>query len=98
LRLASRAHVQVSMNLVDLDTTGLEAACTAVRDRVEDAGARVARVELVGLVPATALAACSPAFRRWSGISERQTIEARVAPAGGGAAGGGPGGGRARRA
>jgi glutamate formiminotransferase len=98
LRLASRARVQVSMNLVDLDATGLEAACIAVRELVEGAGARVAGVELVGLLPAAALAACSPAFRRWSGISERQTIEARVAPAGAGAAGAGPGGDRAPRA
>jgi glutamate formiminotransferase len=93
LQLTSRAHSQVSMNLVDLEATGLEAACRAVRDRLEAAGAGVDRVELVGLVPAAVLAACSPEFRRWSGISERATIEARVGPDGAGAAGGAPGAG-----
>ncbi len=39
LQLESRGHAQVSMNLVDLDATGLEAACRAVRDEVEALGA-----------------------------------------------------------
>jgi glutamate formiminotransferase len=94
LRLASRARSQVSMNLVDLDTTGLEQACVAVRDHLAAAGAGVDRVELVGLVPAAVLDACSDAFRRWSGISERETIEARLAHGGAGADGAAPGEGR----
>jgi glutamate formiminotransferase len=92
LQLASREHSQVSMNLVDLDATGLERACDAVRQRLEAAGAAAARVELVGLLPRAALAACSPEFRQWSGISEEQTIEARVARAGAGAGGVAPDG------
>jgi hypothetical protein len=55
-------------------------------------------VELVGLLPRAALAACGPEFRRWSGISEEQTIEARVARAGAGAAGAAPGAGPDRPA
>jgi glutamate formiminotransferase len=98
LRLASRGIAQVSMNLVDLDRTGLEAACNAVRDRVEEAGAAVAGVELVGLVPAAALHACSPAFLDWARLSEDRTIEARVARAGAGANGATTGGDQARRA
>lgn len=86
LRLASRGHAQVSMNLADLDVTGIEAACVAVRDQVEALGAQVARVELVGLVPAAALDECSAAFLEWSGISATETIEARVARAASGAA------------
>ncbi len=86
LRLGSRGHAQVSMNLVDLDATGLEAACLAVRDRVEGHGAQVDRVELVGLVPAAALETCSAAFLEWSGISASDSIEARVALAASGAA------------
>jgi glutamate formiminotransferase len=98
LRLGSRGRSQVSMNLVDLDRTGLEAGCTAVRDRIEGAGAAVARVELVGLVPAAALHACSPAFLDWAGLSEDQTIEARAGRAGAGASGATTDGGPARRA
>lgn len=79
LRLESRAHTQVSMNLVDLDATGVEPATTAVRHQLEAAGARVSRVELVGLVPAAALDGCSAKFLEWSGISSAQTIEARAA-------------------
>lgn len=87
LRLASRGHTQVSMNLVDLDSTGLETACTVVRDRLAAAGAGVVHVELVGLLPAAVLDACSGEFREWSGISADATIEARAARVGGGAAG-----------
>ena len=53
LALPSRGMAQVSMNLVALGRTGVEEACTAVRQRVEAAGSRVERVELVGLLPAT---------------------------------------------
>jgi len=87
LHLTSRGHAQVSMNLVDLDATGLEPACVAVREQVEANGARVDRVELVGLVPSAVLEACSAAFREWSGISANETIEARVARAASGGGG-----------
>jgi glutamate formiminotransferase len=90
LPLASRDRAQVSMNLVDLGATGLESACLAVRDRLAARGVGVARVELVGLLPAAVLDACSTAFREWSGISADATIEARVARAGGDGAGATP--------
>jgi glutamate formiminotransferase len=89
LALPSVARVQVSMNLVDLDATGLEQALVAVRDAVDAAGGRVARVELVGLVPAVALDGASEAFLAWSGIGPDQTIEARAAAASGGRGAGG---------
>jgi glutamate formiminotransferase len=79
LALPSTRRTQVSLNLVDLDATGLEPALVAVRDAVHAAGGRVARVELVGLVPAAALDGASDAFLAWSGIGREQTIEARVA-------------------
>ena len=79
LALASAGHVQVSMNLVDLERTGLEAACTAVRDRSAADHARVTAVELVGLVPAAELRRCSPEFLAWSGIDAGSTIEHRAA-------------------
>lgn len=77
--LPARARAQVSMNLVDLGATGLEAACTAVRLRAAEAGTEVARVELVGLVPVAELERCGDEFRAWAGLSASQTIEARLA-------------------
>jgi glutamate formiminotransferase len=78
LPLASRGTVQVSMNLVDLAATGVERACTEVRDRARVWGVDVLRVELVGLLPAAELTRCSDAFRTWSGLDEHDTVEARV--------------------
>lgn len=79
LALPGRRLAQVSMNLVDLDRTGLEAACTAVRDAVAARGGRVARVELVGLVPTAELERCGTDFLTWAGIGTEDTIEARLA-------------------
>ncbi|HEY7135530.1 MAG TPA: glutamate formiminotransferase [Acidimicrobiia bacterium] len=78
LALASRGRAQVSMNLVALERTGVEDACVAVRHRAEQAGASVERVELVGLLPASALERASREFLAWSGISRSSTIEARL--------------------
>jgi glutamate formiminotransferase len=78
LRLDSVARAQVSMNLVALERTGLERACTGVRDLARAEGADIARVELVGLLPAAELDRCSAAFREWSGIGPDRTVEARL--------------------
>ncbi|HEY3670560.1 MAG TPA: glutamate formiminotransferase [Acidimicrobiia bacterium] len=78
LRLDSVGRAQVSMNLVALERTGLQDACRAVEARARDAGAEVARVELVGLVPAAELARCDDEFRAWSGIGPDDTIEGRL--------------------
>jgi glutamate formiminotransferase len=67
------------MNLVALDRTSLQRACERVRELARAAGTDVARVELVGLVPAAELARCDPAFLAWSGIGNDQTIECRLA-------------------
>ena len=90
IALPTPATAQVSMNLVDLDATGLETACVAAREHIEMLGGRVHRVELVGLVPAVVLAECSTEFLAWSGLSELDTIESRMAAAtnGPGASGG----------
>jgi glutamate formiminotransferase len=79
LALASRRVAQVSMNLVDLERTGLEAACIAVRDAVAASGGQVAEVELVGLVPAAELDRCSAEFLEWARLGPEVTIEARLA-------------------
>jgi glutamate formiminotransferase / 5-formyltetrahydrofolate cyclo-ligase len=79
LHLDHAGRAQVSMNLVALERTGVEQACSAVRDRARAAGNDVARVELVGLLPAAELARCDPAFLAWAGLGPDQTIEARLA-------------------
>ena len=79
LMLTSRGHAQVSMNLVALERTGLQQACETVRDLAGRVNGEVARVELVGLVPAAELARCDREFLEWSAIGPDQTIEARLA-------------------
>jgi glutamate formiminotransferase len=79
LYLESQGVVQVSMNLVDLPVTGLEVACSAVRLVAGRDDFDVTKVEIVGLMPAAELARCSDEFREWAGLSEDQTIEARLA-------------------
>ncbi len=75
------------MNLVALERTGLQDACRAVDALARDAGTEVARVELVGLVPAAELARCDDEFRAWSGIGPDDTIEVRLAARGAEASG-----------
>jgi len=90
--LAGRGCVEVSMNLVDLDTTGLQPACERVRELARRAGHDVVDVEIVGLVPASALAGTTADFSAWSGVTAERTIEAATARAAAASGGRGPGG------
>ena len=76
--VASRGRAQVSMNLVDLGATGVEAACAGVRRAAAELGTDVTAVELVGLLPAAELERCSGEFLAWSGLSPDRTIEVRL--------------------
>jgi glutamate formiminotransferase len=76
--LASRRRAQVSLNLTDPSSTGIESACTEVRRLARAGGSDVARLELVGLLPRAELDRCSDEFRRWAGLTDDQTIEARL--------------------
>lgn len=80
--LESKNRAQVSMNLTDLRMTGVETACTAVRQLARASGTDVATVELVGLLPSAELALCSDQFVEWTGLSADRTIEARLSHAG----------------
>ncbi len=80
--LESKNRAQVSMNLTDLTMTGVETACTAVRELARAAGTDVATVELVGLLPSAELELCSDHFIEWTGLRADRTIEARVSHAG----------------
>ena len=72
------------MNVTDLDATGVEPACTAVRRAAEAAGATVVAIELVGLVPVAEYERWSDGFRAWTGLTADVTIGARLAAAGSG--------------
>jgi glutamate formiminotransferase len=76
--LASRGLPQVSMNLVDLEGTGIDEACDRVGTLAEARGRAVREIELVGLLPAAELERCGPAVRATAGLDVTRTIEARL--------------------
>ncbi len=77
--LPDARRAQVSMNLTEIEHTGMQDACLTVRSLAQQLGTDVASVELVGLVPARELDRCSDDFLTWSRIDATSTIEARVA-------------------
>jgi glutamate formiminotransferase len=76
--LPGAGRAQVSMNLTDLDRTGVQDACLRVRDLTRQLGSEVAGVELVGLLPRSELDRCSDDFLSWSRIDRASTIEDRI--------------------
>jgi glutamate formiminotransferase len=76
--LDSVGRAQVSMNLVDLERTGIERACRSVRAEARKEETDVSGVELVGLVPNAELENCTDEFIEWSGLDAQSTIEARM--------------------
>jgi glutamate formiminotransferase len=79
--LQGRGLVQVSMNLLDFRVTPPAAAFAAVARLAEEAGAEVVRSEVVGLVPAAALAGTDPAALRLDGFTPELLLEERLARA-----------------
>ncbi|MFM7271275.1 MAG: glutamate formiminotransferase [Actinomycetes bacterium] len=79
LALPGRGHAQVSMNLVALERTGIEEACSEVERRLGAEGVAVDRIELVGLVPDAARSRCSEGFLARSGIGPERSVEGRLA-------------------
>jgi glutamate formiminotransferase len=79
MMLESEQIAQVSMNLVDLAVTGLEAACAEVRRLADHEGFDITKVEIVGLVPAAELERCSDEFREWAALPDDLTVEGRLA-------------------
>jgi glutamate formiminotransferase/glutamate formiminotransferase/formiminotetrahydrofolate cyclodeaminase len=75
LGLAVADHVQVSMNLV----SPVDVGPAAVYDAVAATGARIARAELVGLVPAAVLEVTAPERWKQLDLDEERTIEASLA-------------------
>jgi glutamate formiminotransferase len=76
--LPESQRAQVSMNLFDLEHTGVQDACLHVRELAIDYGTDVSSVELVGLIPGPDLDRCTDDFLRWSRLDVESTIEVRV--------------------
>jgi len=77
--LEGRGLVQVSMNLLDFRVTPPAVAYAAVAGLAGRAGAQVVRSEVVGLVPAAALAGTNPAELRLDGFTPDRLLEERLA-------------------
>jgi glutamate formiminotransferase len=77
--LEGRGLVQVSMNLLDFRVTPPAVAFAAVAGMARRAGAQVVRSEVVGLIPAAALAGVDPAKLRLDGFTPDLLLEQRLA-------------------
>jgi glutamate formiminotransferase/glutamate formiminotransferase/formiminotetrahydrofolate cyclodeaminase len=76
--LQSRHLVQVSMNLVNYEVTGMDAAFEAVRAEAERLGVAIAGAEIVGLVPEAALDRKSGYFNSLENFKEELVLENRI--------------------
>jgi glutamate formiminotransferase len=76
--LPEARRAQVSMNLVDLEQTGVQDGCLHVRALAQRYGTDVASVELVGLIPRRDLDRCTDDFLQWSRLDAESTVEVRV--------------------
>src|SRR5687768_5361962 len=76
--LSTRGLVQVSMNLVNYEATGMTAAYHAVRDETRRLGVQIAGTEIVGLVPAAALDRSAEYFQKLENFSQDKVLENRL--------------------
>ena len=74
-RLQTRNLVQVSMNLVNYEVTGMTAAYDAVRREAEQLGVEIESAEIVGLVPQDALDRNAEYFKKLENFSEAKILE-----------------------
>ena len=77
-QLGTRGLVQVSMNLVNYETTGLVQAYEAVRKEAQRLGVEIAGTEIVGLVPEAALDTKAEYFSRLENFEEDKILEHRL--------------------
>jgi len=76
--LSTRGLVQVSMNLVNYEATGMTAAYNAVRDEAVRLGVEIGSTEIVGLVPEKALDREADYFQKLENFSEDKILEKRL--------------------
>ena len=77
-RLHTRGLVQVSMNLVNYEVTGITAAYDAVQREAEVLGIAIQSAEIVGLVPRNALDREAAYFTKLENFSEAKVLEHQI--------------------
>jgi glutamate formiminotransferase len=78
-QLHSRGFVQVSMNLVNYEVTGMTAAYDAVQREAARLGVEIESAEIVGLVPEVALDRSGAYFSKLVNFSENKILEHQIA-------------------
>jgi len=78
-QLHSRGFVQVSMNLVNYEITGMTEAYDAVEREAHRLGVEIESAELVGLVPEAALDREAAYFSKLVNFSESKILEHQIA-------------------
>ncbi len=77
-RLETRNLVQVSMNLVNYEITGMGAAYDAIRREADLLGVEIESTEIVGLVPRTALDREAEYFSKLQNFTEATILENQI--------------------
>jgi glutamate formiminotransferase len=78
-RLSTRNCVQVSMNLVNYEVSGMDVAYDAIRREADSLGVEIDSAEIVGLVPRAALNREADYFRKLENFSEAKILENQIA-------------------
>ena len=78
-RLATRNRVQVSLNLVNYEVTGMEVAYNAIKREAETLGVQIESTEIVGLVPRAALNREAEYFGKLENFTESKILERQIA-------------------
>jgi len=76
--LPSRGCVQVSMNLIDFERTGIDRVLNAVRDLAREANVAVAGTQIVGLVPRKAIEEAASRDPEWLSFDANLILENRI--------------------
>jgi len=78
-QLATRSLVQVSVNLVNYEVTGMETAYNAIKREADALGVEIESAEIVGLVPRAALNREAEYFGKLQQFSESKILEHQIA-------------------
>jgi glutamate formiminotransferase len=78
-RLATRKFVQVSMNLVNYEVSGMDVAYEAIVKEAQRMGVEIDSAEIVGLVPRAALNREASYFSKLENFSEAKVLENQIA-------------------
>jgi glutamate formiminotransferase/glutamate formiminotransferase/formiminotetrahydrofolate cyclodeaminase len=77
-RLATKNLVQVSLNLVNYEVTGMETAYNAIKREADALGVEIDSAEIVGLVPRSALNREAEYFSKLQDFSEAKILEHQI--------------------